>query len=275
MPPHKKPLTGVFSPTTLQTPKARLWYIAMLARFTSADIVTLCTPAVRAMSLTVTRTLRPHTFFLPENYATSCALRYCLQKKCWYRLCGIPQSCRYSSLHKNCRFPEPRALVLRMVKFGQSKPDAIRCNDTVDSNLMHHRYCFFVFSGIKDRPTSTPPILLRPPVESSLRLFFKKQVIVSRTFLINLLHALETQPSTHCSTRDTFEPDLVVFAFKDNSTSKVTWGMVLPFVRNSAAPPLTFCNNDFHKMLSTHSQCRGHERNVTLPLIFHDGHMAT
>ena len=41
-------------------------------------------------------------------------------------------------------FPKPRALVLPVVKFGQSKPDVLGCIDTVDSDLMHHQYRLFV-----------------------------------------------------------------------------------------------------------------------------------
>ena len=37
-------------------------------------------------------------------------------------------------------FPKPRALVLPMVKFGQSKPDGLGHIDTVGSDLMHHQY---------------------------------------------------------------------------------------------------------------------------------------
>ena len=39
-----------------------------------------------------------------------------------------------------CPFPEPRALVLPVVKFGQSKPDGLCHIDTADSDLMHHQY---------------------------------------------------------------------------------------------------------------------------------------
>ena len=37
-------------------------------------------------------------------------------------------------------FPKPRALVLPIVKFGQSKLDGLGYIDTVDSDLMHHQY---------------------------------------------------------------------------------------------------------------------------------------
>ena len=37
-------------------------------------------------------------------------------------------------------FPKPRALVLPMVKFGQSKSDRLGHIDTADSDLMHHHF---------------------------------------------------------------------------------------------------------------------------------------
>ena len=37
-------------------------------------------------------------------------------------------------------FPKPRALVLPLVKFGQSKPGGHGYIDTADSDLMHHQY---------------------------------------------------------------------------------------------------------------------------------------
>ena len=64
------------------------------------------------------------------------------------------------------------------------------------------------FSGIQDRPAGTPPILLRLPVESSMRLFFKKPVIMSRTSLISSLHTLATRTSPSFSTRTPSSPTL-------------------------------------------------------------------
>ena len=37
-------------------------------------------------------------------------------------------------------FPKPRALVLPLVHFGQSKPDGHTGLDTADSDLMHHQF---------------------------------------------------------------------------------------------------------------------------------------
>ena len=57
------------------------------------------------------------------------------------------------------------------------------------------------FSGIQDRLAGTPPMLSRRHVESSMRLSFKRPVIMSRTSLISSLHALATRTSLSCSTR--------------------------------------------------------------------------
>ena len=46
-------------------------------------------------------------------------------------------------------FPKPRALVLPLVHFGQSKPDGHGYFDTADSDLMHNKFVFPSFSGIQ------------------------------------------------------------------------------------------------------------------------------
>ena len=73
--------------------------------------------------------------------------------------------------------------------------------------------------------------------------------------------------------KDTFEPDPMVFPFKEDSTSKGTRGMVLLIVRGllrrpslSGAPTVTFCSVHIHNVVP---------RNVTLPLIFYGGYMGT
>ena len=95
-------------------------------------------------------------------------------------------------------FPKPQALVLPMVKFGQFKPDGIGHIDTADSDLMHHQYRL---CPSQDWPEGTPPILLRRPVEGSMRLFFKKPVIMFRTSPISFLRILVTRTSLSCSIR--------------------------------------------------------------------------
>ena len=48
-------------------------------------------------------------------------------------------------------FPKPRALVLPMVKFGQSKSDGLGHIDTADSDLMHHQFRLSP-SSVESRP---------------------------------------------------------------------------------------------------------------------------
>ena len=98
-------------------------------------------------------------------------------------------------------FPKPRALVLPMVKLGQSKPDGLGHIDTADSDLMHHQYRLSVLQWIPGPARRTPPISLRRHVEGSMRLFFKKPANMSRTSPISLLRILVTRTSLSCSTR--------------------------------------------------------------------------
>ena len=56
---------------------------------------------------------------------------------------------------------------------------------------------------------------------------------------------------------DTFEPDRMVLAFKEDSTSKSTWGMVLLIVRGllrrpslSGTPTVTFCSAHIHNVVA-------------------------
>ena len=48
-------------------------------------------------------------------------------------------------------FPKPRALVLPLVHFGQSKPEGHSGLDTADSDLMHHQFCLSP-SSMEPRP---------------------------------------------------------------------------------------------------------------------------
>ena len=57
--------------------------------------------------------------------------------------------------------------------------------------------------------------------------------------------------------KDTFEPDPMVLAFRENSTSKGTWGMVLLIVRAllrhpslSGTPTVTFCSVHIHNVVA-------------------------
>ena len=64
------------------------------------------------------------------------------------------------------------------------------------------------FSGIQDRHAGTPPISLRRLAEGSMRLFFKKPVIMSTTSPISSLRTLATRTLPSCSTRTPSSPTL-------------------------------------------------------------------
>ena len=103
------------------------------------------------------------------------------------------------------------------------------------------------------------PILLRRPVGSSMRLFYRKPVITSRTSLSSSLCAPHIYDQFMAFTdntdlaillnKDTFEPDPIVLTYKVDSTSKGSWGMVLLIVRGllrrpslTGSPTVTFCS---------------------------------
>ena len=96
-------------------------------------------------------------------------------------------------------FPKPRALILPLVNFGQSKPDGHSGLDTADSDLMN--FVFPSFSGIQVRRAEILLKLFQLPVVSFMRLFFRKPVIMFRTSLISSLSVLATRTSLSCSTR--------------------------------------------------------------------------
>ena len=75
-----------------------------------------------------------------------------------------------------------------------------------------------------------------------MQLFFKKPGNTDLAILLN---------------KDTFEPDPVVLAFKEDSTSKSTWSMVLHIVRGllrrpslSGTPTVTFCSVHIHNVVA-------------------------
>ena len=148
-----------------------------------------------------------------------------------------------------------------MVSFGQAKPDGLGYIDTVDSDLMHHQYRLSVLhwnpGPARRNPTNIiaaacgrfHAVILQEASDHVPRISDQFIAYTGNTDLAILLD------------KDTFEPDPMVFAFKEDSTSKGTWGMVLLIERGLLRRP----------SLSAMSW----PRNVTLPLIFYNGYMAT
>ena len=105
------------------------------------------------------------------------------------------------------------------------------------------------FSGIQARRAGNPPILLRRHVEGSMRLLQEGSDHVPHISDQFIAHTGYTDLAI-LLIKDTFEP--TVPAFREDSTSKGTWGMVLLTVRAllrrpslSGTPTVTFCSYTF------------------------------
>ena len=80
-------------------------------------------------------------------------------------------------------FPKPRALVLPMVKFGQSKSDRLGHIDTVDSDLMHHQLRLSLLQWNPGPARRNPANIVSAAYKKFMRLFFRKRTLATRTSL--------------------------------------------------------------------------------------------
>ena len=154
-------------------------------------------------------------------------------------------------------FPEPRALVLPMVKFGQSKPDGLGHIDTADSELMHHQYRLSVLQW-------NPGPGRRHPANIIAAACGKFHAVILQEASAHVPHISEQFLVYTGNTalaillnKDTFEPDPKVVGFKEDSTSKGTWGMVLLIDRGllrrlslSGTLTVTFCSVHIHNVVT-------------------------
>ena len=154
-------------------------------------------------------------------------------------------------------FPKPRALVLSMIKFGQSKPDGLGPIDTADSDLMHYQHRLSVLQW-------NPGPARRNPTNIIAAACGRFHAVILREASDHVPHISDQFIAYTGNTdlailrnMDTFEPDRVVFAFKDASTSKGTWSTVLLIVRGllrrpslSGTPTVTFCSVHIHNVVA-------------------------
>ena len=154
-------------------------------------------------------------------------------------------------------FPKPRALVLPVVKFGQAKPDGLGRIDTADSDLMHHQYRLSVLQW-------NPGPARRNPTNIIAAACGRFHAVILQEASDHVPH-ISDQFIAHTGNtdlaillnKDTFEPDPVVLAFREDSTSKGTWSMVLLIVRGllrrlplSGTPTVTFCSVHIHNVVA-------------------------
>ena len=116
---------------------------------------------------------------------------------------------------------------------------------------------FPFFSGIQARRAEILPTLSPLPVVSSMRLFFKKPVIMFRTSLISSGRTPTTWTSLSCSTRIPLSLTLQFSHSRPTLSSKGTWSMVLLIVRGllrrpslSGSPTVTFCSVHIHNVVA-------------------------
>ena len=115
-------------------------------------------------------------------------------------------------------FPEPRALVLPLVHFGQSKPEGHSGLDTAESDLMHHQFRVSP-STMEPRPARKHPnyivsaacgkfhaVILQEASDHVPRTSDQFMAYTGNTDLAILLN------------KDTCEPDTIVLTFKADPT---------------------------------------------------------
>ena len=154
-------------------------------------------------------------------------------------------------------FPQPRALVLPLVHFGQSKPEGHSGLDTADSDLMHHQ---FRLSFLQWNPGTAR----RNPTNIVSAACGKFHAVILQEAGDHVPHISDQFIAYTGNTdlaillnKDTFEPDPIVLTFQADSTSKGTWGMVLLIVRCllrrpslSGSPTVTFRSVHIHNVVA-------------------------
>ena len=154
-------------------------------------------------------------------------------------------------------FPKPRALVLPLVHFGQSKPVGHGYLGTADSDLKHHQFRLSLLQwnpGPARRNHTNivsaacgkfHAVILHEASDHVPHISDQFRAYTDNTDLAILLN------------KDTIEPDPTVLTYKVDSTSKGTWGMFLLIVRGllrrpslSGSPTVTFCSVHIHYVVA-------------------------
>ena len=100
-------------------------------------------------------------------------------------------------------------------------------------------------------------ILFPQPVRSSMRLFYRKPVIMFRTSLISLWRSPATRTSLSCSTRILLSLTLQLTHSRPTLRARVPGGMILLIVRGllrrlslTGSPTVTFCSVHIHNVVA-------------------------
>ena len=152
--------------------------------------------------------------------------------------------------------PKPRALVLPLVHFGQSKPEGYSGLDTA-GDLMHHEFRLSLLQW-------NPGLARRNPTNIVSAACGKFHAVILQEASDHVPHISDYFRAYTDNTdlaillnKDTFEPEPIVNSFKAGSTSKGTWGMILLIVRGflrrpsiTGSPTVTFCSVHIHNVVA-------------------------
>ena len=142
-------------------------------------------------------------------------------------------------------------------KFGQAKPDGLGHIDTADSDLMHHQFRLSLLQW-------NPGLVRRNPTNIIAAACGRFHAVILQEASDHVPH-ISDQFIAHTGNtdlaillnKDTFEPDPMVLAFREDSTSRGTWSMVLIVVRAllrrpslSGTPTVTFCSVHNHNVVA-------------------------
>ena len=201
----------------------------------------------------------------PVRSATTC------KRSASTALAGIHNSVGADPLAGTSPFPKPRALILPLVNFGQSKPEGHGYIDTADSDLMHHQYRLSLLQW-------NPGPARRSPTNLVSAACGKFHAVTLQEASDHVPHISDQFPMCTGNAdlaillnKDTFEPNPMVIAFKEDSTSKGSWCMVLLIVRGllrrpslSGTPTVTFCSVHIHNVVA-----KKRDASTDLPRRFH------
>ena len=168
-------------------------------------------------------------------------------------------------------FPKPRALVLPVVKFGQSKPDGLGHIDTADSDLMHHQYRLSVFQWNPGPARRNPTNIIATACGRFHAVVLQEASdhVPAHLRSVSSLHTLTTRTSPSCSTRTPSSPTLWCLPSLRAPQAKVrgVWSY----------SSFEACCDALHRRLhfALYTSTMSWPRNVTLPHSYFSGFTGT
>ena len=154
-------------------------------------------------------------------------------------------------------FPEPRPVVLPVVRFGLPKPAGLGHLHNADSDLVHHQFRLCVLQW-------NPGPARRNPTQIIAATCGRIHAVISQEASDHVPHVSDQFIAYTGNTdlavllnNDTFKPNPAVYAFQEASSSKDTCGMVLLIVRGllrrpslSGTPAVQFCSVHIHNVVA-------------------------